>query len=41
MYNTTRFGIILLEMAGKSILPDGTVAVRATAKFLKVDPNKA
>ncbi len=31
----------LIEMAGKVILPDGTVAVRATAKFLKVDPDKA
>lgn len=27
----------LAEMAGKIILPDGTVAARATAKFLKVD----
>lgn len=26
----------LAEMAGKIILPDGTVAARATAKFLKV-----
>lgn len=30
----------LLEMAGKVILPDGSVAARATAKFLKVDPEK-
>lgn len=27
----------LVEMAGRIILPDGTVAARATAKFLKVD----
>ena len=27
----------LVEMAGKIILPDGTVAARATAKFLKVE----
>ena len=30
----------LLEMAGRVILPDGSVAARATAKFLKVDPEK-
>lgn len=27
----------LFEMSGKIILPDGTVAARATAKYLKVD----
>lgn len=30
----------LLEMAGRVILPDGSVAARATAKFLKVGPEK-
>ncbi|OPY55747.1 MAG: Thioesterase superfamily protein [Pelotomaculum sp. PtaU1.Bin035] len=28
----------LVEMAGRLILPDGTVAARAKAKFLKLDP---
>jgi predicted thioesterase len=30
----------LVEMAGRVILPDGTVAARATAKFLKVSAEK-
>ncbi|BAF60896.1 MAG: PaaI family thioesterase [Pelotomaculum sp.] len=30
----------LIEMAGRLLLPDGTVAVRAKAKFLKVKPEK-
>lgn len=30
----------LVEMAGKLILPDGTVAARAKAKFLKMDAEK-
>ncbi|MDD2443610.1 MAG: PaaI family thioesterase [Desulfotomaculaceae bacterium] len=30
----------LIEMAGKVLLPDGTVAVRATAKYLKVDQDQ-
>lgn len=30
----------LIEMAGKIILPDGTVAARATAKYIKVEPER-
>ncbi|OPX89727.1 MAG: Thioesterase superfamily protein [Pelotomaculum sp. PtaB.Bin117] len=30
----------LVEMTGRLILPDGTVAARAKAKFLKMDPEK-
>ncbi len=30
----------LVEMAAQAILPDGSVAARATAKFLKIPPSK-